>query len=132
MVPPNLCTDILSFITEIECLCSVFSNLSVKFRVAAVPVLSARKVLCSYAQVQNVIHSYITVPTIYSLFLLSCHLTKSKSNYVIPLNNFIAHIRLTLFIHSFSMVLQPFIGPWPLLQFRNNFYIDCRTPWTSD
>jgi hypothetical protein len=35
------------------------------------------------------------------------------------------------FIHS-SMVLQPFIGPLPLLQFRNLFYTDGRTPWTSD
>jgi hypothetical protein len=35
------------------------------------------------------------------------------------------------FIHS-SMALQPFVGPWPLLQFRNYFYTDGRTPWTSD
>jgi hypothetical protein len=38
-----------------------------------------------------------------------------------------------IFIHSFSsMALQPFVGPWPLLQFRNLFYIDGRTPSTSD
>jgi hypothetical protein len=39
------------------------------------------------------------------------------------------------FIHSFihsSMALQPFVGPWLLLQFRNIFYTDGRTPWTSD
>jgi hypothetical protein len=39
------------------------------------------------------------------------------------------------FIHSFvhsSMALQPFVGSWPLLQFRNLFYTDGRTPWTSD
>jgi hypothetical protein len=30
------------------------------------------------------------------------------------------------------MALQPFVGPWPLLQFRNNFYTDGRAPWTSD
>jgi hypothetical protein len=30
------------------------------------------------------------------------------------------------------MVLQPFVGPWPLLQFRNLFCRDGRTPWTSD
>jgi hypothetical protein len=30
------------------------------------------------------------------------------------------------------MVLQPFVRPWPLLQFRNLFYTDSRTPWTSD
>jgi hypothetical protein len=35
------------------------------------------------------------------------------------------------FIHS-SMALQPFVGPWPLLQFRNHFYTDGSTPWTSD
>jgi hypothetical protein len=34
------------------------------------------------------------------------------------------------FIHL-SMA-QPFVGFWPLLQFRNSFYTDCRTPWTSD
>jgi hypothetical protein len=36
-----------------------------------------------------------------------------------------------LFIHS-SMDLQPFVGPWPLLQFHNLFYTDGRTSWTSD
>jgi hypothetical protein len=35
------------------------------------------------------------------------------------------------FIHS-SRALQPFVGPWPLLQFRNLFYTDGRTPWMSD
>jgi hypothetical protein len=35
------------------------------------------------------------------------------------------------FIHS-SMALQPFFGPWPLLQFRNLFYTEVRIPWTSD
>jgi hypothetical protein len=34
-------------------------------------------------------------------------------------------------LHS-SMVLQPFVGPWPLLQFRKLFYTDGRSPWTSD
>jgi hypothetical protein len=29
------------------------------------------------------------------------------------------------------MALQPFVGPWHLLQFRNLFYTDGRTPWTS-
>jgi hypothetical protein len=29
-------------------------------------------------------------------------------------------------------VLQPFVESWPPLQFRNPFYADCRTPWTSD
>jgi hypothetical protein len=30
------------------------------------------------------------------------------------------------------MALLPFAGPWPLLQFRNLFYTDGRTPWTSN
>jgi hypothetical protein len=30
------------------------------------------------------------------------------------------------------MALQPFVRPWPLIQFRNHFYADGRTPWTSD
>jgi hypothetical protein len=29
------------------------------------------------------------------------------------------------------MPLQRFVGPWPLLQFRNVFYTDGRTPWTG-
>jgi hypothetical protein len=38
------------------------------------------------------------------------------------------------FIHSFihSTVLQLFVEPWPLLQFRKFFYTGGRTPWTSD
>jgi hypothetical protein len=36
-----------------------------------------------------------------------------------------------VFIHS-AMALQPFVGPSPLLQFRNLFYTVGRTPWTSD
>jgi hypothetical protein len=38
---------------------------------------------------------------------------------------------IRIFIHS-SMALQPFVGPWLLLQFRNLFYTDGRTTWTSD
>jgi hypothetical protein len=30
------------------------------------------------------------------------------------------------------MALQPFVGPWPILQFRNHFYTVGRTPWTND
>jgi hypothetical protein len=30
-----------------------------------------------------------------------------------------------------SIYLQPFVGPWPLLQFRNLFYTVGRTPWTG-
>jgi hypothetical protein len=32
----------------------------------------------------------------------------------------------------FSMALPAHSGPWPLIQFRNHFYTDGRTPWTSD
>jgi hypothetical protein len=36
-------------------------------------------------------------------------------------------------IHTgLSMALQPFVGPWPLLQFRNLLYTVGRTPWTED
>jgi hypothetical protein len=31
-----------------------------------------------------------------------------------------------------SMALQPVVGSWPLLQFRNLFYTVSRTTWTSD
>jgi hypothetical protein len=31
-----------------------------------------------------------------------------------------------------SMALQPFVGPWPRLQFPNLFYADGKTPWTND
>jgi hypothetical protein len=47
----------------------------------------------------------------------------------------IDHLFIHSFIHSFihlSMALQPFVGPWPLRQFRNLFYTDGRTPWTGD
>jgi hypothetical protein len=37
----------------------------------------------------------------------------------------------TVTIHS-SMALQPFVGPWLLLQLLNLFYTGGRTPWTSD
>jgi hypothetical protein len=36
----------------------------------------------------------------------------------------------SFFIHS-SIAVQPFVGPWPLLLFRNLSYTDGRTPWTS-
>jgi hypothetical protein len=44
-------------------------------------------------------------------------------------------IGIRSFIHSSihsSMALQPFVGPWPLLQFRNLFfYTGGRTPGTG-
>jgi hypothetical protein len=36
-----------------------------------------------------------------------------------------------LHIHS-SVVLQPFVGPWTLLQFCNPIHTVGRTPWTGD
>jgi hypothetical protein len=30
------------------------------------------------------------------------------------------------------MAPQPFVGPWPLLQFRDLLYTVGRTPWTGD
>jgi hypothetical protein len=40
---------------------------------------------------------------------------------------------ITVFMHFHSsMVLQPFVWPCPLLQVRNHFYTDGRTPWTGD
>jgi hypothetical protein len=41
------------------------------------------------------------------------------------------HIQNRVFLHS-SMALQPFVRPWPLLQFRNLIYTDGRTPWTGN
>jgi hypothetical protein len=35
------------------------------------------------------------------------------------------------FIHS-STALQPFVGPWPLPEFRNLSYTDGIIPWTGD
>jgi hypothetical protein len=29
------------------------------------------------------------------------------------------------------MALQPFVGPWPRFQYRNLFYTDVWTNWTS-
>jgi hypothetical protein len=43
--------------------------------------------------------------------------------------------RLVRMLHNivmFSVALQPFVRPWPVLQFRNYFYTESRTPWTSD
>jgi hypothetical protein len=37
----------------------------------------------------------------------------------------------SIHFHS-SVALQPFVEPWPLLQFRNLSYTDGRTPRTSD
>jgi hypothetical protein len=35
-------------------------------------------------------------------------------------------------IFFFSIALPAHSGPWPLIQFRNHFYTDDRTSWTSD
>jgi hypothetical protein len=54
------------------------------------------------------------------------YLAQERDQWRVLLNTLI-----NLLIHS-SMIIQPFVGPWPLLQFRNHFYADGRTPWTSD
>jgi hypothetical protein len=36
-----------------------------------------------------------------------------------------------IFFHS-SIAIQPFVGSWPILQFRNIFYTGSRTSWKSD
>jgi hypothetical protein len=50
--------------------------------------------------------------------------------YLITLHKWWVHM-VNFLIHS-SMALQPFVGPWPLLQFRNHFYTVNRTHWTRD
>jgi hypothetical protein len=47
------------------------------------------------------------------------------------------HTKVVLFIiagmpSNITTTLEPLVGPWPLLQFRNHFYADSRTPWPSD
>jgi hypothetical protein len=39
-------------------------------------------------------------------------------------------VTLISFIHQW--LFSTFVGPWPLLLFRNLFYVDYRDPWTSD
>jgi hypothetical protein len=52
--------------------------------------------------------------------------------YCVALSTLEAQRRINYYsVHS-SMALQPSVRPWPLLQFRNLFYTDGRTPWTSD
>jgi hypothetical protein len=53
----------------------------------------------------------------------------TRHTYEEDINIDLPHIHL--FIHS-SMALQHFVGPWPLLQFRNLFYKVGRPPWTGD
>jgi hypothetical protein len=43
-----------------------------------------------------------------------------------------AHMGIFIHFIRSSTALQPFVGPWPLIHFRNLFYTDGRTPWTSD
>jgi hypothetical protein len=83
---------------------SKFSNLTIN------SFLYLKKILINIHRVQFVIitdgKNQVQLPVHYSLYLSSV-------------------------IHS-SMALQPFVGTWPLLQFRNLFYTDGRTPLTSD
>jgi hypothetical protein len=53
-----------------------------------------------------------------------------RSSTLLTLNKIPAYMK-QFFIHS-STALQPFVGPWPLLQFRNLFYTVGRTTWTGD
>jgi hypothetical protein len=39
---------------------------------------------------------------------------------------------LSLVVINSPMAVQPFVGLWPRLQFRNLFYTDGRIAWTSD
>jgi hypothetical protein len=42
---------------------------------------------------------------------------------------YVSHIQINEI--SISMALQPFVGPWPIFQFRNVYTVG-RTPWTGD
>jgi hypothetical protein len=56
----------------------------------------------------------------------------ARNRYTASQVNVSAHIHVSSLINSFthsSMALQ---WLWPLLQFRNLFYTDGRSPWTSD
>jgi hypothetical protein len=63
----------------------------------------------------------------------------SHSPYLAPYDFFLFCTMKNNLIHSFIhssiyqlMALQPFVGPWPLLQVRNLFPIDGTAPWTED
>jgi hypothetical protein len=49
---------------------------------------------------------------------------------VLPLHSVLFEHMIWIIDIMTSMVLQPSLGPWPLLDFRNLFYIDGRNPWT--
>jgi hypothetical protein len=42
------------------------------------------------------------------------------------------YIYTSIFFVHLSMAVQPFVGPSPLVDFRNLFYTNGRTPWTGD
>jgi hypothetical protein len=69
-----------------------------------------------FSEFQNSIWS---VPCVFSSLLYRLNSLASASSFIHS------------FIHS-TLVLQPFVGPWPLLHYRKLSYTDCRTPWTSD
>jgi hypothetical protein len=56
--------------------------------------------------------------------------------HVPPIPSSIVVLSLTFDVEHFichsSMALQPYVGPWSLLQFRNLFYPEGKTPWVSD
>jgi hypothetical protein len=79
----------------------------------------------------------VTIPAIVTVIPLTYF---EVLNYHVDSNGFwwccITTLNITKFIrkcsfHS-SMALQPFVGPWSLLQFRNLFYTVGMTPWRSD
>jgi hypothetical protein len=51
----------------------------------------------------------------------------------VPYKKFVVNeIKISLLINSLINGSTAFVGPWPLLQFRNLFHTDGRTPRTSD
>jgi hypothetical protein len=69
---------------------------------------------------------------LFCLILLSySHIVRRLNVYIDLWKCFCFNNIATSFIQSL-VALQPFVGPWPLLQFRNFFYTVGRTPWTSD
>jgi hypothetical protein len=56
-----------------------------------------------------------------------------SAEYVIVMEKQISTEEFILkYIFSFTMALPAHSGPWPLIQFRNHYFTDGRTPWTSD
>jgi hypothetical protein len=93
---------------------SLLDNLTIIYRSVHIKKILVRNFLQSH------VTSLLSSPNIYGLGLPLQYLSSYDGEYFIH-----------SFIHS-SVALQPFVGPWPLLQFRNLVYTVGRTPWTSD